>query len=37
MGVESKYDKANVEDDPDKEEIEDVRLGDERERHCRIF
>ena len=30
VGVESKEDQADVEDDPDKEEMDDVNIDDER-------
>ena len=36
VGVESKEDKADVEDDPDEEEMDNINLDDERERHWRM-
>ena len=36
VGVETKEDQADVEDDHDEEEMEDVKLDDERERHWRM-
>ena len=36
VGVDSKEEQADVEDDPDKEEMEDVNIDDRRERHWRM-
>ena len=36
VGVDSKDEQVDVDDDPDKEDTEDVNLDDERERHWRI-
>ena len=36
IGVASKEDQADVEDDPDEEEMEDINLDDERGRHWRM-
>ena len=36
VGVDSKADQAYVEDDPDEEEMDDINLDDERERHWRM-
>ena len=36
VGVESKEDHTDVEDDPDGEEMDNVNLDDERERHWRM-
>ena len=36
VGVYSKYYQADVEDDPDEEEMDNVNLDDERERHWRM-
>ena len=36
IGVDSKEDKADVKDDPDEEEIDDVNLDNGRERHWRM-
>ena len=33
VGVDSKEDQAGVEDDPDEEDMDDINLDDERERH----
>ena len=36
VGVDSKEEQADVEDDPDEEEMDNVNLDDERERQCRM-
>ena len=36
VGVDSKEEQADVEDDPDEEEMDDVNLDNERERHWRM-
>ena len=36
VGVDSKVEQADMEDDPDEEEMDDVNLDDERERHRRM-
>ena len=35
VGVDSKEEQADVEDDPDEEEMDDVNIDDKRERHWR--
>ena len=37
VGVDSKEEEADMEDDPFKEEIEYINLDDERERHWRMI
>ena len=36
VGFESREDQADVEDDPYEEEMDDVNLDNDRERHCRM-
>ena len=36
VGVESKEDQTEVEDYPDEEEMDDINIDNERERHWRI-
>ena len=36
VGVDIKEDQADVEDDPDEKEMDDVNLDEERERHWRM-
>ena len=36
VGVDSKEEQADVDDDPDEEDMDDANLDDERERHWRI-
>ena len=36
VGVDSKEEQADVEDDPDEEDMDDANLDDERERHWRM-
>ena len=36
VGVDSEEEQADVEDDPDEEDMEDVKLDDEKERHWRV-
>ena len=36
VGVESKEDQAEVEDDPNQQDMEDAKLYDEKERHWRL-
>ena len=36
VGADSKYEQADVEKDPDEEDMDDVNLDDEREYHCRM-
>ena len=36
VGVDSKEDQTDVEDDPDEEEMGDINLDNERERHWRV-
>ena len=36
VGVDSKEDQADVEDDPDEEDMENISIDDDRERHWRM-